>query len=50
MAATFNSHERTISEWKSLLASADPRFMVVQVIEAQDSALGIIEVLWNAAI
>lgn len=47
MAAAFNSRERSLSEWKDLLAEADPRFVVKRVIEPEGSALGIIEAFWE---
>ncbi|RYP61899.1 hypothetical protein DL770_009691 [Monosporascus sp. CRB-9-2] len=43
MANLFNGQERTVKEWTALLAEADPRFVVKQVIEPKRSALGIIE-------
>ncbi|RYP66866.1 hypothetical protein DL769_005898 [Monosporascus sp. CRB-8-3] len=48
MANLFNGQERTVKEWTALLAEADPRFVVKQVIEPKGSALGIIEAVWNA--
>lgn len=48
MANLFNGQERTADEWKALLAEADPRFVVTRVVEPKGSALGIIEVVWDA--
>lgn len=47
MAAAFNAQERTVSEWKTLITAADPRFCVKNVIEPPGSALGIIEIVWD---
>ncbi|KAI0424731.1 O-methyltransferase-domain-containing protein [Xylaria sp. FL1042] len=47
MASMFNSKERTASEWKDLLVSADPRFVMRSVVHPNGSALGIIEVVWE---
>ncbi|KAF2963098.1 hypothetical protein GQX73_g10465 [Xylaria multiplex] len=48
MASMFNSKERTVSEWKDLLISADPRFVMRSVVHPNGSALGIIEVVWES--
>ncbi|CRG83980.1 O-methyltransferase 7 [Talaromyces islandicus] len=47
MAAVFNSHERSAGQWRSLLAEADPRFELRNVIQPPGSILAIIEVGWN---
>jgi hypothetical protein len=47
MGAVFNSRERTVSEWATLLTDADPRFVLKNIIEPRGSALGIIEVIWD---
>ncbi len=47
MGAAFNARERTVSEWKLLIAEADSRFSVKSIIEPPGSALGIIEVVWD---
>ncbi|KAI0547155.1 sterigmatocystin 8-O-methyltransferase [Xylaria curta] len=47
MGAFLNARERTYGEWKSLLADADPRFVLTEVIEPQDSSLALIDVRWN---
>ena len=47
MGAAFNARERTVSEWKMLLAEADSRFSLKSVIEPPGSALGILEIIWN---
>ncbi|KAI0869651.1 S-adenosyl-L-methionine-dependent methyltransferase [Hypoxylon argillaceum] len=45
MAAVFNSQERTLQDWKTLLLEANPRFVVNATKEPKGSALGIIEVV-----
>ncbi|KAK3360902.1 S-adenosyl-L-methionine-dependent methyltransferase [Lasiosphaeria ovina] len=47
MGAVFNARERTVGEWRDLLAEADPRFVLKAVTEPKGSALGILEVVWN---
>lgn len=47
MGAVFNSRERTVSEWATLLTDADPRFLLKGVTQPKGSALGIIEVIWD---
>lgn len=46
MTASFASHERSLDEWKALLALVDPRFVFQKVNESDDSALAIIEFIW----
>lgn len=46
MTAGFASYERSLDEWKMLLAGVDPRFVFQKVKEADDSALAIIEFIW----
>lgn len=46
MTAGFASYERSLDEWKVLLAGVDPRFVFQTVKEADDSALAIIEFIW----
>ncbi|KAK4455245.1 S-adenosyl-L-methionine-dependent methyltransferase [Podospora aff. communis PSN243] len=48
MASVFNGKERTVAEWKALLAEADKRFVLKGVTEPKGSALGILEVIWEA--
>ncbi|GAP92082.1 putative sterigmatocystin 8-O-methyltransferase [Rosellinia necatrix] len=43
----FNSRERYLDEWKSLLAAADERFVLHQVFEPKDSLLSVLEVHWD---
>lgn len=45
MAAVFNSQERTLQDWKTLLLEANPRFVINATKEPKGSALGIIEVV-----
>ncbi|KAI0456386.1 sterigmatocystin 8-O-methyltransferase [Xylaria acuta] len=47
MGVLLNARERTYGEWKSLLTDADPRFVLTEVIEPQDSSLALIDVRWN---
>ncbi|KAI0964901.1 S-adenosyl-L-methionine-dependent methyltransferase [Xylaria arbuscula] len=47
MAAVFNSKERSLKEWKTLVSEADPRFAVGEVKEPKGSALGTIEVIFT---
>lgn len=47
MAAAFNSKERTVSEFESLLAKSDPAFVLQNVIEPKGSALGMLEFVWG---
>lgn len=47
MASLFNGRERTVNEWKELLASADPRFVMKGVTVPKGSALAVIEVVWD---
>jgi hypothetical protein len=46
MTAGFASYERTLDEWKALLAGVDPRFVFQAAREAYDSALALIEFIW----
>ncbi|KAG8169256.1 hypothetical protein KVR01_000001 [Diaporthe batatas] len=47
LAASFNSRDRTVSDWRALLQEADPGFIVKNVTEPKGSALGIIEAIWE---
>ncbi|KAI1128687.1 sterigmatocystin 8-O-methyltransferase [Nemania abortiva] len=47
MGVLLNARERTYGEWKALLANADPRFMLKEVIDRQESSLAVIDVRWN---
>ncbi|KAI0421903.1 S-adenosyl-L-methionine-dependent methyltransferase [Xylaria grammica] len=47
MAALFNGSERTVDEWRSLLAQADKRFVLTKTIQPPSSALAIMEVVWD---
>ncbi|KAG8156627.1 hypothetical protein KVR01_013578 [Diaporthe batatas] len=46
MTGCFASHERSLDEWKALLAGVDPRFIFQKVGESDDSALAIMEFVW----
>ncbi|KAI0139844.1 S-adenosyl-L-methionine-dependent methyltransferase [Xylariaceae sp. FL1272] len=48
LAACFNSRDRTVQDWKDLLAAADPGFVFQKVIHPAGSALGILDFLWEA--
>ncbi|KAI1111588.1 O-methyltransferase [Nemania sp. NC0429] len=43
----FNSNERHLDEWKSLLAAADKRFVLHKVYETMESQLAVLEVHWD---
>ncbi|KAI1120943.1 sterigmatocystin 8-O-methyltransferase [Nemania abortiva] len=43
----FNSNERHLDEWKSLLAAADERFVLHKVYETMESQLSVLEVHWD---
>ncbi len=47
MTAAFASHERSLDEWKALLAEVDPRFVFQTVKESYDSALAVMEFIWT---
>lgn len=47
MAAVFNSHERTVDQWKALLTLADSRFELRNVISPHGSALSLFDVRWT---
>lgn len=42
-----NSHERELSDWKALFASADKRFRWEGLVEPKGSNLALIEVAWE---
>ncbi|KAI0164060.1 sterigmatocystin 8-O-methyltransferase [Xylariaceae sp. FL1272] len=44
----FNSYDRHLDEWKSLLAAADKRFALHKVYERMDSQLAFLEIHWDA--
>lgn len=45
----FNGRERYLDEWKALLAAADERFVLHQVIEPKESCLAFLEIHWDAS-
>lgn len=47
MLACFQSKERTEADWKHLICSADPRFVLKSVTHAQQGPLAVIEVVWD---
>lgn len=47
MAAAFNSQERTVAEFISLFRQADPAFTLINAIEPEGSALGMLEFVWS---
>ncbi|KAI0139823.1 sterigmatocystin 8-O-methyltransferase [Xylariaceae sp. FL1272] len=50
MGALLNARERTHDEWKALLASADSRFDLKELIQPPDSAMALLDIRWNATI
>ncbi|KAI1458806.1 S-adenosyl-L-methionine-dependent methyltransferase [Annulohypoxylon moriforme] len=48
MGAFFNARERSLEEWKDLLAQADPRFVLRRVVEPKGSGLAMMEIIWNS--
>lgn len=46
MTSLFASHERSLDEWKALLAGVDSRFVFQKANESDDSALAVIEFIW----
>lgn len=47
MMSLFNSKERTESQWKDLIASADPRFTLKSVAPMPPGPLVLMEVIWE---
>lgn len=47
MGCFFNARERTLKEWKALLAAADERFVLKQLIEPERSMLMLLEIVWD---
>lgn len=47
MAALLNARERTYGEWVSLLAEADPRFYLKEVIQPEESAMALLDIRWG---
>ncbi|WQF84527.1 Putative O-methyltransferase domain, S-adenosyl-L-methionine-dependent methyltransferase superfamily [Colletotrichum destructivum] len=47
LLATMNGRERTLKEWKSIIAEADPRFVLQNVVQPKDSMLAVMEIVWN---
>lgn len=47
MITVLNSHERTLADWKELLALADTRFELTRVIQPPASSLSVLEVTWR---
>ncbi|KAI0470060.1 sterigmatocystin 8-O-methyltransferase [Xylariaceae sp. FL0804] len=45
----FNSRERYLDEWKSLLAAADERFVLHRVLEPKESLLSMLEIHWDVS-
>ena len=44
MIQAFNSKERDLDDWKDLLAAADPKLQLVNVVQPFDSAMSVLEV------
>lgn len=49
MGALLNAQEKTASEWKALLAKADPRFELKEIIQPKDSAMALLDIRWNSS-
>ncbi|ETS86516.1 hypothetical protein PFICI_00344 [Pestalotiopsis fici W106-1] len=49
MLGGFNARERSIQEWKALLAAADERFVIRRVIPHARSSMSIKEIVWDAS-
>lgn len=47
LLATMNGRERTLKEWKAIIAEADPRFVLQNVVQPRDSMLAVMEIVWN---
>ncbi|KAI1840682.1 hypothetical protein JX266_013089 [Neoarthrinium moseri] len=47
LIATMNGSERTLNEWKRMVAEADHRFVVKHVFQPIGSMLAIIEIVWE---
>jgi len=47
LAASFNSRDRTVADWKALLHEADPAFVFKGVTEPKGAALGILEFVYQ---
>ncbi|KAI1502262.1 S-adenosyl-L-methionine-dependent methyltransferase [Biscogniauxia marginata] len=47
MRTVFNGKERSLDDWKRLLAAADPRFELKQVTTPEGAKLSVIEVVWR---
>ncbi|KAH8646476.1 S-adenosyl-L-methionine-dependent methyltransferase [Tricladium varicosporioides] len=50
LVATFNSRDRTVADWKSLLEEADKGFILKNVTKPKGSALGILEFAWEGKV
>ncbi|GAP82382.1 putative sterigmatocystin 8-O-methyltransferase [Rosellinia necatrix] len=48
MGAVFNSRERTLTEWRTLFAEADSRFVWKSVYRPEGSTLSLMEVEWSS--
>jgi hypothetical protein len=47
MKGLFNSKERSLSAWRELFLSADPRYIITNVMKREDSRLQIMEIQWE---
>ncbi|KAI0173473.1 S-adenosyl-L-methionine-dependent methyltransferase [Hypoxylon sp. FL1284] len=47
MAAAFNAQERTVAEFEALFRQADSGYMLTNVIQPSESALGMLEFVWG---
>lgn len=49
LKAFFNTRERYLDDWKSLLAAADERFVLQRVVQLEGSLLAMLEVHWDVS-
>ncbi|OGM43332.1 hypothetical protein ABOM_008734 [Aspergillus bombycis] len=48
MMQAFNSHERDRGDWEDLLAAADPRLQLVQIVQPFGSVMSVLEVVFRS--
>lgn len=47
MHITQNAKERDLEEWKNLLAGADSRFRLCEVLQNPESILALLDIVWE---
>lgn len=47
MLVYFGSHERTVEQWRSILAEADPRFALERVTQSPKQPNSILQVVFE---